>query len=533
MIGPSQLHLGLDCSTQSLTAIVIAIEGDGADARREVVFERSLDFDTELPAYGTRHGVLPSDDPRVAVSPPLMWADALERIIADVSRSGIDLSRLRSIAGSAQQHGSVYLNAEATDRLRTLDATRPLAGQLAGMFARPVAPIWMDVSAGEECREITAAMGGSDRLAQLTGSRAFERFTGPQIRKFWKHEPEAWHATDRVHMVSSFMASLLTGGHAPLDPGDASGMNLMDLATHTWLPDALDATAPALARRLPAIVPSWSVVGTLAPYWRDRFGLPPARVVAWSGDNSCSLVGTGLVQPGQLTVSLGTSDTVCGLMRTLQVDRSGIGHVFGAPTGEYMALICFRNGSLAREQMRDAYGLDWTGFSDALRSTPAGNRGRLLLPWFEPEITPDVPTSGIHRLDLDPADGPSNVRAVVEAQMMAMYNHSRWMGVDVDVVHATGGAAVNAEILQVMADVFNARVLRFGVENAACLGAALRAFHASALADGHDLAWSEVARGLAEPVRGSEIDPIPAHVEVYRDLRSRHAAFERHHQPGV
>ncbi len=517
------LYLGLDCSTQSLTGLVVEVD----EHDRSVVLELGVEFDTDLPAHGTRHGVLPSNDPRVAVSPPLMWAEALDRMMGEIGRSGLDLSQLVAIAGSAQQHGSVYLGAEAAARLGALDAGRPLASQLADVFARPVAPIWMDVSADDECAEITAAMGGAKRLAELTGSRAFERFTGPQIRKFFKQDPAGYQATDRIHMVSSFMASLLLGGHAPLDPGDASGMNLMNLATNRWLPDALSATAPELERRLPSIVPSWTVIGTLAPYWQRRYGFPSSRVVVWSGDNSCSLVGTGLVRPGQLTVSLGTSDTVCGLMREPRVDLAGEGHVFGAPTGEFLALVCFRNGSLARERVRDMYGLDWDGFSAALRATPPGNGGALMLPWFEPEITPDVLYPSVHRDGLPAADAAANVRAVVEAQMMAMHNHSRWMGRDVSVIHATGGAAVNREILQVMADVFGAEVHRFAVENAACLGAALRALHANALADGRPMAWSEVVRGLAEPMPGSSVTPVAARAGVYEELSARHAEFER------
>jgi xylulokinase len=517
------LYLGLDCSTQSLTGIVIEVRGED----RAVVFERSVEFDAALPQYGTRHGVLPSDDPRVAVSPPVMWADALDRLMGELAGSGLDLSRLAAIAGSAQQHGSVYLDATAADRLAGLDSRLPLAGQLAGIFSRPVAPIWMDVSAVEECREITVAMGGPDRLARLTGSRAFERFTGPQIRKFFKQDPAGYAATDRIHMVSSFMASLLLGRHAPLDPGDASGMNLMDLGTNAWLPDALAATAPDLGRRLPSIVPSWSVIGTLAPSWQRRHGLPPSRLVVWSGDNSCSLVGTGLVHPGQLTISLGTSDTVCGLMREPHVDRSGDGHVFGAPTGEFLALVCFRNASLARERVRDAYGLDWAGFSAALGATPPGNNDALMLPWFEPEITPDVPVPGVHRAGLDPADGPANVRAIVEAQMLAMFNHSRWMGADAGVIHATGGAAVNREILQVMADVFDAEVRRFQVSNSACLGAALRALHADAAAAGRPMDWPDVVRGLAEPVPASSVHPVAEHLRVYHELAVRYDELER------
>ena len=87
-------------------------------------------------------------------------------------------------------------------------------------------------------------------------------------------------------------------------------------------------------------------------------------------------------------------------MREPRVDRTGTGHVFGAPTGDYMGLTCFKNGSLARERIRDAFGLSWDSFSEALRRTPPGNGGRILLPWFEPEITPPVPTPGVHRYGL-------------------------------------------------------------------------------------------------------------------------------------
>src|SRR5262249_1383156 len=153
-----------------------------------------------------------------------------------------------------------------------------------------------------------------------------------------KQDPAAYAATDRIHLVSSFMASLLAGGHAPLDPGDGSGMNLMDLETCAWWPAAVDATAPDLARKLPALIPSSAIVGRLSAFWQQRYGLPSARVIAWSGDNPCSLIGTGLVVEGRVAISLGTSDTIFGVMRTPRVDPSGTGHVFGSPTGEYMGL---------------------------------------------------------------------------------------------------------------------------------------------------------------------------------------------------
>src|SRR5438046_2944171 len=114
------LYLGLDSSTQSLTAILLDVDAD----RRRVVFESTLVFDQALPQYGTRHGVLPRTDPAVAASSPLMWADALDEMMAKIARSGADLSRLAAVSGSAQQHGSVYLNARATPALASLDPAR-------------------------------------------------------------------------------------------------------------------------------------------------------------------------------------------------------------------------------------------------------------------------------------------------------------------------------------------------------------------------------------------------------------------------
>jgi len=518
------LYLGLDSSTQSLSAIVIEVDGD----RRRVVFESSLAFDEVLPVYGTDHGVRRGTDPAVAVSSPVMWAEALDLMMERLVQSGLDLQSIAAIAGSAQQHGSVYLNAHATRMLSALDPQQPLARQVEPMLSRSVAPIWMDSSTSAECAEITATVGGEHVLAERTGSRAFERFTGPQIRKFFKKDPSAYAATDRIHLVSSFLATLLTGRYAPLDPGDGSGMNLMDLATAQWWPLALDATAPDLRDKLPDIVPASTVVGPLAPYWRQRYQLPAAKVVVWSGDNPCSLIGSGLVREGRVAISLGTSDTIFGLMKAPRVSRTGTGHVFGAPTGEYMGITVFKNGSLARERVRDAFGLTWAEFSATLGTTPPGNRGRIVLPWYEPEITPSVPQAGVHRYGLSSDDGPGHVRAIVEAQQMALALHSRWMEVNIDTIHATGGAAANREILQVMADVFDADVYQLEVGNSACLGAALRAYHADMLTDGSAAEWEDVVAGLAGPVAASRVRPDRERHAIYRELMSLYAACEAH-----
>jgi xylulokinase len=343
----SPVYLGLDCSTQSLTAVAIDAE------RAEIVFRTSLDFDTAFPEFGTTHGVLRSADATVVHAPPTLWTRALDRLLSAMG-SEVDVSRLAAISGAAQQHGSVYCAPHAG----------PLAeGRFDAALTRPTAPTWMDTSTARECTEIEAALGGDRAVAALTGSRAFPRFTGPQIRKFWRDDAAAYAATGRIHLVSSWLASALIGDHAPIDHADGSGMNLMDIGAGEWSQVALDATAPSLGGKLPPLVPSTHVAGRLSEYWQQRFGLPPARIVAWSGDNPSSLIGIGLVAEGQLGISLGTSDTIFGPMDEVRVSADGTGHVFASPTGAWMGITVFRNGSLARERIRDRFGLDWDGFS--------------------------------------------------------------------------------------------------------------------------------------------------------------------------
>ncbi|MDE2690901.1 MAG: FGGY-family carbohydrate kinase [Acidobacteriota bacterium] len=473
-------YLGIDVGTQSLTAIMVEApkpDGDGEDRAEGIVCRVGVHYDSELPAYGTVNGQLPNDDPTVGRVPPCMWLDALdlafEKLGAEACRD------IRGVSVSGQQHGSVYLRPGAEVVLQSLTADRRLGEQIESVLSRVEAPIWTDSSTARECADIRHALGGAAATAELTGSDTFERFTGPQIRRFARTEPEAWADTAHVCLVSSFVTSVLAGRLAPIDHGDGSGMNLLDIRRLQWSEAAMTATAEGLDRRLAPPCPPWTIVGNVAPYFVSRYGIPAdAQVVAGSGDNPCSLVGVGVREPGEAVLSLGTSDTYFGLLKAVAVDPDANGHVFIAPNGHPMSLVCFRNGSLAREAVRDRYGLDWPGFDAALRATPPGNDGLMMLPWFEPEIVPRVASPRVVRLG-GLTDGPEhaarNCRAVVEGQFLAMRLNSEWMATRPTRIVATGGGSRNRELLQIAADVLGCRVESLEVSDGAALGAALRA----------------------------------------------------------
>ena len=110
--------------------------------------------------------------------------------------------------------------------------------------------------------------------------------------------------------------------------------------------------------------------------------------------------------------------------------------------------------------------------------------------------------------------------------MTALALHSRWMGVTVETLHVTGGAAANRQILQVLADVFGAEVRRLDVGNAAALGAALRALHADRLDDGRPLEWEAVVAGLEQPAP-ERVTPHPGRHRLHGAQRIRYAEFEQ------
>jgi xylulokinase len=515
-------YLGLDASTQSVSAVVISLE-DG-----RIVGDESVAFE-EFPAFHCPQGFLKSADPLVKHADPLVWLAALEALLHKLKTGGIDLASVAAISGSGQQHGTVYLN-EAFLAVDQWDASDGLVNMVRPMLSRPTAPIWMDSSTSAECAEISRAAGGAAVVQKVTGSPAIERFSGPQIRKFWKDAPAEYEATAIIHLVSSFMASILIGKSAPIDIGDGAGMNLVNLQALDWDEQMLAATAPGLRQRLPALVPSSTVIGTVAPYLVKKYGFrPDTAVVAWSGDNPNSLIGVGGYAPGTAVISLGTSHTYFGAMHEPRVDPAGYGHVFGNPAGGFMSLICFKNGALAQEEIRMQHGLSWKQFDQCLKDTPTGNNGNMMLPYFVPEITPLVLKGKPVRVGSQPfvdgRDAASSVRAVVEAQALRLRLHSEWIGEATSAVRVTGGASVSDEVCQVLADVFDSVIERLETGNSAGLGAAMRAAQAAGAAS-----WEQLSQMYSRPVRGKDVTPIPENVEVYRKMLPEYAAFAAQHQ---
>ncbi|XP_074596739.1 xylulose kinase-like [Brevipalpus obovatus] len=527
-------YMGFDLSTQQMKVLVINDE-------LKILHQASVMFDIDLPEFRTRGGANRIENSDVVTAKPLMWVKALDMALDRLKATGFDFGTVRSISGSGQQHGSVFWRHGTRKKLQTLNPENPLHLELSESFALQDSPIWMDSSTTEYCKKLEETVGGPEKLAQITGSRAYERFTGPQIAKIAHTKSDIYQTTERISLVSSFVASILLGGYAPIDLSDGSGMNLLNIWNREWSKECLNSCGPDLQSKLGQNpIPSTDVLGEISPYYVQRYGFNrTCKIVAFTGDNPASLVGMCLGE-NDIGVSLGTSDTV---FLWLKSPKPGVhGNIFCNPlcSTDWMSLLCFKNGSLTRERIRDecANG-HWDHFNKLVESTPPGNSGNIGFFFDCMEIYP--PLKGDFRFNAQNESVSSfseavEARACIEGQFLRLRLHSELLGYETTSngneasIKVTGGASCNPVFLQILSDIFNRPVYRQPNANSACLGGALMAKYAVCK---DKISFKEMTYSLisdekiCDPSENSDLIYTPM-VERYRILENR-ISRDTHH----
>jgi xylulokinase len=453
-------------------------------------------------------------------SPQIGWAEQRPedwwRAATAATRKAIAGAKFRPeqiacVGFSGQMHGAVMLDEH-------------------GEVVRP-ALIWCDVRTEKQCRDLTQLIG-SDRLIQLTCNPALPNFTLTKFLWVREFEPQNWARVRSVMLPKDYVRFRLTGERA-IDMADASGTLMLDVAKRKWSDEVLQA-AQIDKSLLPSLHESPDVCGKITAAGAEATGLAVGTpVVAGAGDQAAGATGMGIVKPGAVSATIGTSGVVFaatdrpaldprGRLHTFCHAVPGRWHVMGVTQSAGLSLRWFRDqlaSNLAARPGTDPYDI----LTAEAAATPAGADGLLWTPYLMGERTPHLdPEARAVLAGLTASHTRGHiVRAILEGVAFSLkdtFTIFDEMNVPVKNIRLGGGGARSPLWRQIQADVYGHEVEIVEAEEGAAYGAAILAGVGAKIWPSVDAACDSIVRVTHR---------VPVQTVNVTAMKKSYAAFRR------
>src|SRR5471032_2988073 len=375
------LYLGIDCGTQGTKAIVL-------DATSGKVLGLGAAAHTLISGANGRREQHTQE-----------WLDAFtEATHRALQQAGVDGQDILGICVSGQQHGLVLLDDQ-------------------GQVLRP-AKLWCDTETAPENDRLLQHLGGESGSLERLGVAIAPGYTVSKLLWTQEQHPDLFPQIDKILLPHDYLNYWLTG-RCCSEFGDASGTGYFNVRTRQWDLPLLDHIDPSgrLSRALPTLVEAQQAVGTIRPEIAQLLGLNPEAIVSsGGGDNMMGAIGTGNIQPGSITMSLGSSGTVYAYADQPKVSPDASVATFCSSSGGWLPLICTMNLTNASGVIRDLFALDIEQFNDLVAQAPICAEGVSMLPFLNGERVPALPhaTGSLLGLTMTNLTQANLCRAVVE-----------------------------------------------------------------------------------------------------------------------
>ncbi|MGE7955908.1 xylulokinase [Pseudomonas sp. NPDC089530] len=493
-----QLFLGIDCGTQGTKAIVL----DAASG--EVLGLGAAPHNLISGANGRREQDVGQWRAALAL--------ATRQALLAARVSGQDILGL---GVSGQQHGLVLLDPQ-------------------GQVLRP-AKLWCDTESSEQNQRLLDYLGGEQGSLERLGLALAPGYTVSKLLWTREQHPLVFQRIARILLPHDYLNHWLTG-RACSEYGDASGTGYFNVRSRQWDLALLRHIDPdgRLEAALPELIEAHQPVGTLLPEIARHLGLNPrALVSSGGGDNMLGAIGTGTIQPGTLTMSLGSSGTLYAYADRPRVSADPGVATFCSSSGGWLPLICTMNLTNATGAVRELFALDLDGFNRQVAQAPIGAEGVCMLPFLNGERVPALPHASGSLLGLTPDNlTPANLcRAAVEGTTFGLRHGLdllRRNGLQSQSIRLIGGGSKSPLWRQMVADIMHTPVVCTEQSEAAALGAAIQAAWCRYQDSNRD---SDPAQSLAQLCQrcvkldaSSETWPVAANVAAYQQ------AYERYQQ---
>jgi xylulokinase len=434
---------------------------------------------------------------------PEDWWHAAQLAISGVMHSARAANwTVESIGLTGQMHGCVMLDAD-------------------GNVLRP-ALIWCDQRTQPQCDWLTESIG-RERLIELTCNPALPNFTLTKLLWVRQHQPQIFARIAHVLCPKDYVRYRLTGEYA-MDMQEASGTLLLDVTHRRWSVELAEEVGIPLAW-LPTLFEGPEICGRITPAAAQATGLAvKTPVVAGAGDQGAGAVGMGILRPGSVSATIGTSGVVfaataeptkdpLGRLHTFCHAAPGVWHVMGVTNGAGLSLRYFRD-TLAPSFSYDE-------LTQLASQVAAGSDGMLWVPYLFGERTPHLdPNARAAFLGITASHTLGHfARAVLEGVAFSLkdtFTLFAELGIPVDLIRLGGGGARSPLWRQIQADVYGQPVQVLEADEGGAFGAAL-------LAGTGVGAWESVEAACAATVRPAQtVRPVHA-----AEMQSAYVRYRR------
>jgi len=499
----NSMYLGVDCGTQGTKVVIL----DSRNAR--ILGEGYAAHAMNSNANGQRE------------QSPEWWVEAfIAAYRMAVEKAAIDTRQIRGIGVSGQQHGLVVLDKS-------------------GEVIRP-AKLWCDTQTSAENERLLAQLGGDKGSVEQLGLVLATGYTLSKLAWLKEHEPESFARIAHILLPHDYLNYWLTGEIAS-EYGDASGTGYFDIRTQLWNRDvlALVSSSAHLQQALPRLLAAEMPVGYVRPEHARVLGLSNRVIVSsGGGDNMMGAIGTGNVNQGVVTMSLGTSGTLYASSATAPTSAKPALAAFCSSANDWLPLICTMNLTGVTNQLRELLDLDLERFNRLAAQASPGSDGITILPFLNGERVPALPsaTGSILGLNMHNMTQANLCRAVMEGTSYSLrygLDCLREEGIRPTTLRVTGGGAKSPVWRQLLADLMNTPVISPVYSEAAALGGAIQAIWCDHHQAGEAVSLSSLCEQMIRFDPSAQSDPNPETVGEYEAAFQRYLTLLQQHYPSL
>ena len=410
------MYLGIDIGTSGVKAVLV-------DAAQSVIDQ------TSAPLSVSRPKPLWSEQ-----DPQDWWRATQEAVLKLDSRAR---RAVKAIGLSGQMHGATCLDKD-------------------NKIIRP-AILWNDGRSGDNCSQM---MADFPALTDISGNLAMPGFTAPKLHWMKAQEPENFKRIAKVLLPKDYVRFLMSGDFAS-DLSDSAGTLWLDVAKRDWS-DELLALTELGREHMPDLYEGSEVTGCLSAKIADEWGMPQVPIAAGGGDNAAGAVGSGVVQPGEGFISLGTSGVVFLADDQYRPNTDGAVHTFcHALPGLWHQMSVILSAASAVDFVARIAGFDSeSALYEQTADAKKAGRGAIFLPYLSGERTPhNDPTAKGAFFGLTHEDTPlSMAQAALEGVAFALADGVdvlKATGAKIDSLSVIGGGSRSSWLGEVIASAMN------------------------------------------------------------------------------